>query len=1742
MEPREFIRDRFNSKGSKPEEAITIAGLLRINERELYSTSDRYLFELIQNADDKPQPGKAVQIQLYLTENFLIFLHNGMQFSEEDVKAICDAAQSNKATDAKMTGYKGIGFKSVFTDAKTVYIRSGVYSFKFDSHDQIYKDFRTLYKDEISGMTLEKQQKFLEKYEGDEKFLRIENIPWQIKPIWIEAENLPSEIREFSINEKHQVAISMYVSRSILDAKHYRETISQVLAEPRLLLFLRNVESIAFFEKKSGITLEIGMHKNSVSGMRTIQFHDKEQSYIAKSFDIPINNEAFVASGVNIRMILKNNDRVFQSVDEVEIKEIPEKLTSLEQTTLTFCGQIQNNHLTTDRRSVLFNYLPTEDSRFGFPFLANGDFITISNRETIQHENVWNHYIFYHIGYYSIKWLAQLMDNFSDSYLNMLSFAREAKDRHDLKEILEAYKRGFEKAIDEVPFIWDQDGNKCRIGEVIFDPWIIHDVIPIQILEAANCPGPFLHRDLTNGMRADFTKLIGNKGKELNNEDYRVILASAPVQDWMKDVQMNLIVLEWLKRTRKLNNLTDITLFLDQTGILRKSNELYLELDKDLWGWLNVPVLHQDLYGIMHDVDAGFINYDHATFVLKEIIGKKDKVKAIVRDMTMSLAYYRALSHVHKNLPDQPHFQPNGLKAIPIFLESGELDSWNNESFLINSLPLCELIREKALPDGLFKQIHNNYDGLGDEGKKNYSLWTRLGAQSVTPGRILLEKLARLHKDLHQHFEQIQSKEVKLLANRKFWLFVMECVGRVSNDDIQALQLKLHQFPVLTGEELIVISIHAAYLDEAYIQGSITSEVISLLSDPKIRVVSPLYAQDNTKEEIGRWRSIFDKCGVQKDFRNLISFVLKKVNDGNITYSIPIIKFLYKYRKDIPFGSLRRNQLMIQVISGDLKAVSDVLIISYDQKDNYLKVLPSFHIHGLIDKSMIFNEQPELIEFYQNLGCRPINDIDTLIELKFNYLVEKTKAGVSVQESIVMIQEILDCKYFDHILERHHDVLNRMPMLIEGSEAIPVFSPFGQLYLGEAYDENSQNLTLVKESDIRLPFVSRIYLEKISDTNKLKKLFRKICHKAFLEIRIIEEMPRVNLSTDYIAYIDSISEKISKNADNYSDQHYIKNYPELNLINSLDNAYILQIFWKMVKDDEIFRNRVFGKVKYICSLNKYQHDISSIIVFRLKNIACIQCKSGEFSKPSDCYLPEFDNLYQPNYIASLDVLSVKVDNLSIAEILGVRTELRIRDLLILVSSIKDFHKLKQLGIWKKMRLLINSDVNKDVLDKEAVNAFKIHGFLPDQTENFVEVSKLYMVSDAVQIGLGKSSNILHQELNSIGKYFIIKELTLDAFEFNPIEAKQEQEFENRIFDRLPWIAGVCNPQEWETLNQNLESRFKEFEFRSVRSMYFKCQNPEIEGAQLQWYPDSNCCYYKGRWSGQKAAELSKWLYKDCWDIPSFEGPNGIMEHTIFQDFLLDDLQDIMGYIKDNSLEIPESLRGRFEDVVVHEEAEYIKGNVLESSINTDGADKTVDVTAHQRRPPGSVNSNGVFITNGESGDHIWNAPNSIFNESEANEFSQLIGEEVLTEREMNDTNLLALYKALRHFRKLDGYETMSAENELGKTYSQYYLKGITVQDYGSLNVLCRSAQQGLLYITSNIERLLRQPDYWLFVSTGRYNDSYEIIKDIDQLHLKAGDQYDFRVQPIEGKKVVERILNPDDKSYTEPVWIIHIPE
>ena len=96
---------------------------------------DTFVFELIQNADDYPNSNQdSTDVKFTITKDHLVLSHNGLEFIETNVIAISSVGSDDKKDQKDKIGFKGMGFKSIFKISNHVWIKSGIYSFKFDEN------------------------------------------------------------------------------------------------------------------------------------------------------------------------------------------------------------------------------------------------------------------------------------------------------------------------------------------------------------------------------------------------------------------------------------------------------------------------------------------------------------------------------------------------------------------------------------------------------------------------------------------------------------------------------------------------------------------------------------------------------------------------------------------------------------------------------------------------------------------------------------------------------------------------------------------------------------------------------------------------------------------------------------------------------------------------------------------------------------------------------------------------------------------------------------------------------------------------------------------------------------------------------------------------------------------------------------------------------------------------------------------------------------------------------------------------------------------------------------------------------------------------------------------------------------------------------------------------------------------------------------------------------------------------
>ncbi|KND89214.1 hypothetical protein TOPH_06201 [Tolypocladium ophioglossoides CBS 100239] len=113
-----------------------IASSVTTLARNLYTSNARFVFELLQNADDNHYTtaranGEGPYVLFHVHPDRVIMDCNEDGFTQENLTAICNVGKSSKTGAQGYIGEKGIGFKSVFMAACKVHIQSGNFSFFF---------------------------------------------------------------------------------------------------------------------------------------------------------------------------------------------------------------------------------------------------------------------------------------------------------------------------------------------------------------------------------------------------------------------------------------------------------------------------------------------------------------------------------------------------------------------------------------------------------------------------------------------------------------------------------------------------------------------------------------------------------------------------------------------------------------------------------------------------------------------------------------------------------------------------------------------------------------------------------------------------------------------------------------------------------------------------------------------------------------------------------------------------------------------------------------------------------------------------------------------------------------------------------------------------------------------------------------------------------------------------------------------------------------------------------------------------------------------------------------------------------------------------------------------------------------------------------------------------------------------------------------------------------------------------
>ncbi|KAK5657900.1 hypothetical protein OQA88_2449 [Cercophora sp. LCS_1] len=334
MDPatRRRVKEAFGKKDS------LIGSSVMTLAKNLYSQDVRFIFELLQNADDNffqraRGRGEDPYLVFRVYHDRIVVDCNEDGFQEANLRAICNVGQSSKVGRQGYIGEKGIGFKSVFKVAWKVHIQSGAFSFCFK------------HRPGDTGMGM-------------------------ISPEWHPAETLPGPMTRmtFMLHDTGDGDIQTAQRKTINDE------FDQL--QPSMMLFLKNIKRIEvqFFdmsgkETKSSVMTRSGSdcpNRAMLETVRTKDGHDgKKETTLSKMNYHLTKGEA---TG-----LAKNENRTYTPAEEAS------QAYSTAEVVLAF--PLDENSAPIDRPQHIFAFLPMR--HVGFNFLIHSDFVTMANRENI---------------------------------------------------------------------------------------------------------------------------------------------------------------------------------------------------------------------------------------------------------------------------------------------------------------------------------------------------------------------------------------------------------------------------------------------------------------------------------------------------------------------------------------------------------------------------------------------------------------------------------------------------------------------------------------------------------------------------------------------------------------------------------------------------------------------------------------------------------------------------------------------------------------------------------------------------------------------------------------------------------------------------------------------------------------------------------------------------------------------------------------------------------------------------------------------------------------------------------------------------------------------------------------------------------------------------------------------------------------------------------------------------------------
>lgn len=833
----EMVKDEFYSvKGKsfinnliKKEEATylrssSIAGKLSRSLdsllNEINKKPDTFVFELIQNADDYPNANKDnTEVNFTITKDHLVFSHNGVEFSKENVIAISDIGSDDKKNKEDKIGFKGMGFKSIFKFSNHVWIKSGIFSFKFD-----------------------------ENYYGREEFLNGEknlnycshSMPWQVLPIW----NSPMfDLLELKEQNLLKSPVCIFIRPNGLDTldriaklldieKMFLETFKN---EDRILLFLRNVKKLEFYGKKSNFTTILNKEKWSVSKL--------------KKLEIPTE----IRERINL-----------QSKSDVRI---PKKYGIISSTEITFATKKDNTEIEKTDDAKIFAYLPT-DWNLGFNFLVNGNFIPDGSREELFDDIEWNLYLMEEAGRLFIQWISSMVTELGNSspykILPDLNSIISHENNDKKLKFLERFKVGMQNGILETPFVLDSNEKLSLLDKIIIDKTGVSNIIGESVFKKQfKITKKILQKDIEN--KSWFVKhLEGKNGGIFAWDTLKENIAD--LTSILKDPNTNVKFINFLIEAERMDYFKDVEFVLTANGDLERPSNVYINVSEDDLSFVSKLDIQQLNAKVKEGLteftyEKHFENYKGSQFIKDKIIDEIDCINEMVTTIEESKELF---NHLFKYFNDFDSNDFNSLKSLNIYNQEQESNRIKDEDFYIYNQTLQKLIDDNCFPYNHFQVVSNQYP------EATYTLLQKLNVRMYQPVEFIQHEICQYVDKINEHLNPLDD-DIKLKATQHLIELIITHKLEFSENVTKYIFNSYKELKVVTKDnEFSPVS--RCFLSNEYTGNKEIEDLMEDFPEKSISFISPTYLKLSIDKK--EWKKTLQALKCSDDH---LSFIKKEL-------------------------------------------------------------------------------------------------------------------------------------------------------------------------------------------------------------------------------------------------------------------------------------------------------------------------------------------------------------------------------------------------------------------------------------------------------------------------------------------------------------------------------------------------------------------------------------------------------------------------------------------------------------------------------------------------------------------------------------------------------------------------------------------------------------------------------------------------------------------------------------------------